>query len=144
MQAMVSGPFGPPGSQSDVRIPGSKRSHIAGGNDALRRCLAGSARSRRRRRTEGAGLERPSVNGAVGETRTLDRRFRKPLLYPAELPPHGKTGGRFATDRPERSGVYYAWAKPCGKPERHRVRSSARFAPALEPSPNFIPVWSDA
>ena len=26
-------------------------------------------------------------NGAVGETRTRDRRFRKPLLYPAELPP---------------------------------------------------------
>jgi hypothetical protein len=26
-------------------------------------------------------------HGAVGETRTRDRRFRKPLLYPAELPP---------------------------------------------------------
>jgi hypothetical protein len=26
-------------------------------------------------------------SGAVGETRTRDRRFRKPLLYPAELPP---------------------------------------------------------
>jgi hypothetical protein len=25
--------------------------------------------------------------GAVGEARTLDLRFRKPLLYPAELPP---------------------------------------------------------
>ena len=27
-------------------------------------------------------------NGAVEVTRTPDRRFRKPLLYPAELPPH--------------------------------------------------------
>lgn len=27
-------------------------------------------------------------DGAVEVTRTPDRRFRKPLLYPAELPPH--------------------------------------------------------
>ena len=27
------------------------------------------------------------LSGAVDETRTRDRRFRKPLLYPAELPP---------------------------------------------------------
>ena len=26
--------------------------------------------------------------GAVGGTRTRDRRFRKPMLYPVELPPH--------------------------------------------------------
>jgi hypothetical protein len=26
-------------------------------------------------------------HGAVGETRTRDRRIRNPLLYPAELPP---------------------------------------------------------
>jgi hypothetical protein len=31
--------------------------------------------------------ERRRKTGAVGGTRTHDRRFRKPMLYPVELPP---------------------------------------------------------
>ena len=33
-----------------------------------------------------AGDDRGAEYGAVEVTRTPDRRFRKPLLYPAELP----------------------------------------------------------
>jgi hypothetical protein len=33
-------------------------------------------------------------SGAVEVTRTPDRRFRKPLLYPAELPPQNDTGSK--------------------------------------------------
>jgi hypothetical protein len=36
----------------------------------------------------------PLENGAVEVTRTPDRRFRKPLLYPAELPPQNDTGSK--------------------------------------------------
>jgi hypothetical protein len=36
----------------------------------------------------GTGGRQDGENGAVEVTRTPDRRFRKPLLYPAELPPH--------------------------------------------------------
>jgi hypothetical protein len=34
------------------------------------------------------GNDHGAKYGAVEVTRTPDRRFRKPLLYPAELPPH--------------------------------------------------------
>lgn len=49
--------------------------------------------SRGRRREQLVRQSRLVVHiGAVGGTRTRDRRFRKPLLYPAELPPQKAVG----------------------------------------------------
>src|ERR1017187_2834247 len=83
------------------------------------------------------GNDRRAKYGAVEVTRTPDRRFRKPLLYPAELPPHfgvarvaprprrdkGKTPGR--TIPPPRPQTF-SEARP-GEKERRRGRATPRI-----------------
>lgn len=74
----------------------------------------------------------PSHSGAVGETRTRDRRFRKPLLYPAELPPQklAVTGKPPRPARQGQSASHRAATQTHRRPETQDQRPKTSKPPA--------------
>ena len=67
--------------ESSVVFPRNAHTHSI-------RKIGGQMRPRRRVKSLRGGTNAAAAkHGAVEVTRTPDRRFRKPLLYPAELPP---------------------------------------------------------
>ena len=74
--------------------------------------------------------ERSQRDGAVEGTRTPDRRFRKPLLYPAELPPQHASNGS------HRVGLAGYYASPPPVDKQFRRRRSRRTVPQCQRAPS--------
>ena len=76
--------------KGDAAPAGGSAAHRRGAYNSANRVALAPARLPGRGRPLALRVPAPHgvrEHGAVGETRTRDRRFRKPLLYPAELPP---------------------------------------------------------